>query len=226
MNAKELIRLNNTKRRLLTKENEEYYGNMLVYIRTSLSISEQASEELLMELLDHLLEAQKEGKSAEEVFGNDPSSYCDEMIEQLPKEPGKNIAFFIGFLLLKLLGLMAAVSGTTDILMYYFKDSSIGTVYVGTALVTFMICAVIIFLYVFFIIKWLQKSIYKASSKVKDFIMLSLLTILSVVGMVFLPRFINPFGYAIEAGGFVYLIVGIAIILFTKWSDKKYHFTE
>ncbi|WP_274447852.1 hypothetical protein [Priestia aryabhattai] len=41
MNAKELIKLNNKKRKELTKENEEYYDNLLVYIRTSVSVSEQ-----------------------------------------------------------------------------------------------------------------------------------------------------------------------------------------
>ncbi|MGG3889622.1 DUF1129 family protein [Metabacillus fastidiosus] len=200
MNAKELIQLNNKKRKLLTKENEEYYGNMLVYIRTSIAISEQQSEELLMELLDHIIEAQKEGKRAEEVFGGNPSAYCDEMIKQLPNEPGKSIVFFIGFLLFQLAGLIAVINGIRDIIIHYVKDSN-QTVYIGTAIVTFFITAVIIFIDVFLILKWLQQSIYKVSNKAKGFVFLSFIMTISLLGMIFLPRLISPFGYAIEVGG-------------------------
>ncbi|WMT20250.1 hypothetical protein [Parageobacillus toebii] len=62
MNAKDLAVLNNEKRKQLNEHNRNYYEDMLVYIRSHLLLSEQQSEELLMELLDHLLEAQKHGK--------------------------------------------------------------------------------------------------------------------------------------------------------------------
>ncbi|MED4402696.1 DUF1129 family protein [Metabacillus fastidiosus] len=225
MNAKELIQLNNKKRKLLTKENEEYYGNMLVYIRTNIAISEQQSEELLMELLDHIIEAQKEGKRAEEVFGGNPSAYCDEMIKQLPNEPGKSTVFFIGFLLFQLAGLLAVINGIGDIIIHYVKDSN-QTVYIGTAIVTFFITAVIIFIDVFLILKWLQQSIYKVSNKVKGFVFLSFIMIISLLGMVFLPRLIPPFGYAIEVGGFVYLIVGIVTLIILKLMDRKFRITK
>ncbi|MBR7795461.1 DUF1129 family protein [Agaribacter marinus] len=225
MNAKELIQLNNKKRKLLTKENEEYYDKMLVYIRTSLAISEQQSEELLMEILDHIIEAQNEGKRAEDVFGETPAAYCNEIIKQLPKEPGKSTAFFIGFLLLQLAGLIAVIHGIGDVIIHYFKDSN-QTVYIGTAFVTFFIVAVIIFLDVFLILKWLQQSVYKVSNKVKDFFSIFFIVIISLLGMILLPRFIPPFGYAIEVGGFVYLILGVATLIISKWLDRKYRFTK
>ncbi|MFC4803318.1 DUF1129 family protein [Neobacillus sp. GCM10023253] len=225
MNAKELIELNNRKRNELTKENEEYYGNMLVYIRASLAVSEQQSEELLMELLDHIIEAQKEGKRAGDIFGENPSAYCDEMIKQLPKEPGKSTAYFIVFLLVKLAGLIAIVNGIGDIIIHYFKNSD-QTVYVGTAIVTFIIVACIIFLDVVLILKWLQQSIYKVSNKVKDFVLLSFIMTLSIFGMIFLPRLIPNFGYVIEVGGLVYLIIGVATLSISKWLDRKYCITK
>ncbi|PKG22119.1 DUF1129 family protein [Niallia nealsonii] len=225
MNAKELIQLNNRKSKVLTKENEEYYGKMLVYIRTSIGISEQQSEELLMELLDHIIEAQNEGRSAEDVFGENPSAYCNEIIKQLPKEPGKSTGFFIVFLLLQLAGLIALINGIGDVLIHYFKNNN-QTVYIGTTFVAFFILVVIIFLDVFLILKWLQQSVYKVSNKVKDFFSIFFIVIISLLGMIFLPRFIPPFGYAIEVGGFVYLIFGAATLIISKWLDHKYHFTK
>ena len=59
MKAKQLIEENNRKREQLTPENEKYYGDMLIYIRLQLSLSEQQSEEVLMEMLDHLLDGQR-----------------------------------------------------------------------------------------------------------------------------------------------------------------------
>jgi DNA-binding ferritin-like protein (Dps family) len=75
MDSNDLIEINTEKRKQLNKQNEAYYDNMLVYIRTHLTISEQQTEELLLEILDHLLEAQDHGKSAAQVFGDDPQVY-------------------------------------------------------------------------------------------------------------------------------------------------------
>lgn len=80
----ELIEENNRLREQLYPDNEAYYSNMLVYIRTSL-VDERQGEELLLELLLHLLEAQRSGKDAREIFGGDPERYCKELVEQLPK---------------------------------------------------------------------------------------------------------------------------------------------
>lgn len=95
MNAREMINVNNERRKYLSKENEKYYSDMLVYIRTS-TISEKAGEELLLELLEHLIEAQKQGKTAEDVFGKHPKDYCERLIIGLPK-PGwkERISFYL-----------------------------------------------------------------------------------------------------------------------------------
>ncbi|WP_168413111.1 DUF1129 family protein [Bacillus salacetis] len=89
MTAKEMIEINNARREKLNDENKKYYEDMLIYIRTS-DVDEHAGEELLLEILEHLLEAQENGQSAEEVFGSKPKQYCDELLEGLPKESAKD----------------------------------------------------------------------------------------------------------------------------------------
>lgn len=86
MTEKEMVALNNERRQQLTKENKAYYEDMLVYLRTS-RIPAIKTEELLLEMLDHLLAAQKEGKRAEDVFGPDPKAYCEEIVETLGRRP-------------------------------------------------------------------------------------------------------------------------------------------
>jgi len=84
MTAEEMIQVNNERRKQLNEENRKYYENMLVYLRLS-SIPEKKTEELLLEMLDHLLIAQEEGRSAEDVFGN-PESYCKEVVQTMGKQ--------------------------------------------------------------------------------------------------------------------------------------------
>lgn len=96
MNTKDLIQLNNEKREQLTEKNSEYYGDMLVYIRTNFNKSERYTEEVLLELLEHLLQAQEEGRTAKEVFGEDPKAYCNDIIGEFLLR--KNQSTYICFL--------------------------------------------------------------------------------------------------------------------------------
>lgn len=84
MNMKEMAEENNRLRAQMTPENEEYFGNMVSYLRTS-RIAQDKAEELLLETAQHLLEAQQHGKTAREVFGDKPEQYFQELLEHLPK---------------------------------------------------------------------------------------------------------------------------------------------
>ena len=104
LKASELIEQNNQKRALLTEGNEKYYTNLLLYIRTKLTLSEQQSEEVLMEMLDHLIEGQQEGKTAKEIFGNDPKGYAVKIVSQLPRENKRNSLIFMGEIAVNIIG--------------------------------------------------------------------------------------------------------------------------
>ena len=80
--TKELVKENNEKRELLTKENEKLYSDFMLYIRTNFKVSEQEGEEILMDILDHLLAAQEEGRTAEDLFGDDPKAGAGKLIER------------------------------------------------------------------------------------------------------------------------------------------------
>ncbi len=94
LTVKQIIKQNNEKRKLLTTENEKYYADLLLYTRMKFFKNERVTEEVLLSLLDQLLEAQQEGKSAEELFGRSSKQLADQVIQSLPKESGKSIAEF------------------------------------------------------------------------------------------------------------------------------------
>ncbi|SFQ32535.1 hypothetical protein SAMN04488506_1458 [Desemzia incerta] len=85
MEKSELIEMNAVLQESLTNENEKYYGNLLVYIRVmSFFRDVEKSEELLLEVLKDILDAQEQGISAEEYFGKNPKKVADDIIKQLP----------------------------------------------------------------------------------------------------------------------------------------------
>ncbi len=226
MNAKELIQLNNQKREQLNKENEEYYEKMLVYMRAHLFLSEQQTEELLMELLDHLLEAQAQGKRAEDVFGENPVAYCDDMIKQLPKEQMKSTALFVGYLVLYLAGWLALIRGLALLALQLLKQEMEQTVYLGKEVVIFLITVVFIFLSVWLVLKVMKRTIYTEVHKFKMF-MTFFLIFASCIGVIFFaPRLVPPFGMAVTIGWYVYLFMGGVLIAVTKWMNHKYRVTK
>src|SRR5690606_34397904 len=117
----ELIEQNNNKREDLNEENLAVYEDFLVYVRTDLRIDEHASEEVLMDLLDHLLEGQQYGKSAAEVFGSNPKAYADELIENLPREKKRSSALFAISQAAGLAGWFSLTYGVINLLISLFK---------------------------------------------------------------------------------------------------------
>jgi len=101
MKVSDLIKENADKQKRLSEENKQIYGDILLYIRSS-AVDEKWAEETLLEILDHLLDAQEKGKSAQDIFGEDPKAYCDELLTELPKESWRNRVRYASFLLIPL----------------------------------------------------------------------------------------------------------------------------
>ncbi|MGF3104216.1 DUF1129 family protein [Rossellomorea sp. DUT-2] len=122
--AKQLIELNNQKRTGLSEENEKYYSDFLIYMRLQLSLSEQQTEEILMEILDHIIDGQREGKTARMILGDDPKAYADDIIEHLPTEKKRNVVTFVSSLAFGLLGYFLLFRGLLLLIGPMFKDIS------------------------------------------------------------------------------------------------------
>ncbi|WP_166701834.1 DUF1129 family protein [Bacillus albus] len=123
MNAQDMIELNNKKRELLTSENETAYGDMLVYLRLS-NVPEHQVEELLLEILDHLIEAQAENKNAYDIFGNDLQSYCDELISALPVQTKLEKTSLIGFVISLLLAIQFGMHAMASLFIFLFEKNT------------------------------------------------------------------------------------------------------
>ncbi|MGE7887786.1 DUF1048 domain-containing protein [Bacillus cereus] len=123
MTEKEMVQLNNKKRKLLTPENEVAYGDMLIYLRLT-SVPQKQMEELLLEILDHLLEAQEDGKTAHDIFGEDLKAYCDELINSSEHQNSFQQAAIIGFAVSLLLAVQIGYDTFTTLMQKLFSNTN------------------------------------------------------------------------------------------------------
>ncbi|BDR59352.1 hypothetical protein [Xylocopilactobacillus apicola] len=88
MKTKDLINQNNQLRKQLNQENQKYYEDLLLYMRLKgLTKNESALERQLMEILQDLIDAQKDGVSAAEYFGKNPQELADQILQETPLQP-------------------------------------------------------------------------------------------------------------------------------------------
>lgn len=95
MNTKDMIKQNNELRKQLTPENKKYYEEILVYIRVNINKEEQQTEEILLEILQDILDAQKAGTSAQAFFGKNPKEISDHILAELPNNSGRSLIKFV-----------------------------------------------------------------------------------------------------------------------------------
>ncbi|API91680.1 hypothetical protein J32TS6_41030 [Virgibacillus pantothenticus] len=197
MNASALIELNNEKRTHLNEANLAYYENMLIYIRSASNKSEQQTEELLLELLEHLLQAQSEGKNATDIFGSNPKAYCEELIQELPKEKQKPRLLFVAQISFQTIGFLSLIYGIIGLTMYYFFQigAAVSSFYPASIFVMLVCYLIILYLFIKTVFWWLKRSTFagKQTNKWIEFIQawlgLSAFITLFVVIMRFTPRF-------------------------------------
>ncbi|WP_243387347.1 DUF1129 family protein [Bacillus kexueae] len=226
MQARDLISLNNDKRKLLSEQNESYYSKMLIYIRFHLFLSEQQSEEILMELLDHLIEAQEKGKSAEEVFGHDPKAYCDELIQNLATEKRKNVLKFTTYLLLMIAGIHLLIEGLFEIATENFEQA-VNSYYTGSVMASFVIGLISTALTVYFIFNWLKRSAFnEATSHVKDALFIFAVASFGMGGILLGGKLIPPFGPIFHMSNYVVLVIGIILLMIVFVINKMERITK
>ncbi|RWR07835.1 DUF1129 family protein [Siminovitchia fortis] len=215
MNSEELIEENNQKRELLTPENEAYYSDLLIYIRLQFSLSEQQSEEILMEMLDHLLDGQEEGKTAKDIFGDDPKAFADEIIEQLPKEKKRDVIPFIAGIIGNIAGWVLMIRGVILLVLSQFIEVKTEVNLFAAGVVSLGI-ACFVSLTIWFILRLINNSLFKENRNTKKNMLKAGVTGAAGMGAVLLltkftpeigPSFNFPWWASLIGGAILWLII-------------------
>lgn len=213
MNTDELLQLNNEKRKLLTKENLKYYEDMIIYIRLADHKSEQETEEILAELLDHLIEAQQEGKTPEQIFGENPKEFADEIIGELPKLVSKKRTLTFAMGILYFLAASAFFKGLFSMITAYLFHIGEPTneIYVGSFIVKTIVSILIAFILLYALISYLRWLCFRPISKVIEAVSYGIYGIVST-GLFLLVLYIVPdFGFMVTVPVYSALILGILL---------------
>ncbi|GAA0863914.1 DUF1129 family protein [Paraclostridium tenue] len=191
-NAKELIELNNTYREQLNEENQEFYDDILVYIRAkSFLKDERQVEESLLEILTDIIEAQNQEVKASDYFGKNPKEISDEILKNT-----KNISFkdmiklFLGVMGIYIL--ITALPG----LINPSKGLDLGKFFIGL---------VITFLFIGVIINLVGNTVYSNKSKKLTFTICALFC-LDMILIISMEKFL-PTMFEIKLTGVVGIIV-------------------
>lgn len=118
--AQLLIKQNNELRKQLNFENNAFYSDFLVYMRlSSFSKSEIEVENILLEILQDIIDAQNEGINANEYFGKDAKLVADDILKSVkinPKETLKLSGFIVFvFIIMTLLPSLIVIENTFDL---------------------------------------------------------------------------------------------------------------
>lgn len=82
----QLIAQNNILREQLNPENAKYYGDFLVYMRfRNFNRDDEALEQQLLNILQDIIDAQKDGISAKAFFGKEPKVIANEILATIPR---------------------------------------------------------------------------------------------------------------------------------------------
>jgi|GEM_PF-720764 len=230
MKTADLIALNNEKRKLLNDQNRIYYEDIVVYIRAHWMISQQSQEEVLMELLDHLIEAQKQGKQAEGVFGKDAKAYCDELIEQMMKEKKKDALIFLVYLAFRYIALVFSVTGMAELVAKYALHRS-DDIFLGKEVINILLGFLGVLLGVWMVLRLVRHSVFGPSleqsrKRWKSFVHVSSLVI-AVIGIgVVVPQLVPPFGVRIEGGWIIHLLFACLAFLISWLMNQRFHWVK
>ncbi|MDM5333284.1 DUF1129 family protein [Ureibacillus composti] len=217
LTVKDIVRQNNEKRKLLTLENEIYYENMLVYIRTNAFRDEKATEEVLLEMLDHLLDAQAEGKTAEEVFGKSPKELAEEIITSLPKESFKSLAEFTIETVLNLFGWFLVVWGIWPLINKKEQTIHLGSLSLSALL---LVASLVVLLYLIFAVIRNHAFSDQRKKKIMTWGLGFFVWILFVAGFA-LNFLIDPIGPSVEISFYTAFGLGCFFILATYVLKKS-----
>ena len=210
-----LIKQNNQLRAQLTGENEKYYSDFLLYMRLNSFMKDQAAiESNLLEILQDIIDAQREGLTAEQYFGKNPQILADELLQQVPKKVGevfKFVLYFVGaYMFFALLPSMISIDQAIDI---------------GNLILTGLYIGIVVLVG----LKYLGRTIYGGRvTETKNwvlFLKLWLVIMIGIVPMIFIQMYATTplqvtVGNKLGIGIILFWLV-IAMIIFFKQSEKR-----
>ena len=106
--AKKLLRENNQREKLLSKDSQKAMTDIVVYLRGR-DLSQYHQEEVRRDIQEMVLEAEGRGETMESVIGGDYKTFCDEIVSAFPPRSKKEKVLEQLDILLSALGILMVI---------------------------------------------------------------------------------------------------------------------
>jgi uncharacterized membrane-anchored protein len=199
----------NLSEKQLNQENYQYFDDLRGYLSLAGLVHDEAKlNQVLFGMQQDLLDAQKNGIRATELFGNQPKQMADEILQELPPIKWRNR--------LQLYSLVTLIIWTIQFFSAYPHDGALSVNLSG-----YLLSAILANAFVYLIFKLVSWQIYR-SKKIN--VLIGLLTgLLIIVGGVLFFYFeqYSLFNWKIELSFLPDLIISAAIILIAIFWGRK-----
>lgn len=211
MKTNDIIKTNRKLQQQLTEENNAYYGDLLVYLRARGAMKKEAViEEKALEILTDILDAQRDGISAETYFGKEPQEIANDLLSFSPIS-------LMDFLKLALIALGSySLFSILPALIFPENDIDFGS---------FMVVGLYSFISAITLFWLISKGVY-AKKKKQSNILLGILGTLLFFGGILLAIFIKT-PLTVELPGpvgiltILTLLIVMSILFFTQNNEDK-----
>lgn len=215
MKTNQMIEENNQLRRRLNHDNRVYYEDLLLYVRfKSFAKNEAQIESFLLDVLQDLVAAQKDGRSAINYFGKSPKDVADAFLAEVPQNFWEMV---------KLTGIVIGSYAMSTILPSLTTTGK--PIDLGVMLIAGMYALVMILL----LFKYLADTIYHVSTwrlhKGLEWAMLWLLAVVALAPMFLIHLWVKtPLRVSLDGIwgiGVILLVWVIGGIIYLRLTDKR-----
>lgn len=200
----------------LTSNNKEAFLKVRNELKMDYKLQEREVDNILSDILDHLIDAQNDGVKTQEFFGSDTKQFTKELFEELPKNKSTHPLWYILFTSTLTIASIFIPFGFLSQLKYWITGSYVPVNY-NLSLLSISLFIVLLTLAIFITIHLMKNNTF-SSNRGKT------LTLPIYFLMIFLPISIYLFGYdknLSEPAGYILVLLGITFLITCIFTYKK-----
>ena len=172
-----------------------------------------------MDILDHLLAAQEEGRSAEDLFGDDLKAYADELIELLPSPKKRSVVIFAVSQVFSFAAWYALYTGAITGALSYFTDFEY-SFRLGTAGLIVLLLLAVIYAGIKLIFHLIRSSLFRKKPDRGIYWKAGLFGAGAMAFIMLILWILPDFGPEITLQWYVYLALGVILLGAGKLAER------
>lgn len=172
---------------LLNQDNKQAFLEVANYVKFSYSKSEQEANEILSDMLDHLLDAQAHGTQTSHFFGDDIQLFAQEIAAELPAANKTKLLYQFLFILFLNIATPILAYGISDSIKVLVTGSHF-RIPITSTIICCLIFTALVSCITFFIIRTTKNNIHqKKSSKIIIYFLTFLMITVPILLFMFFP---------------------------------------